>query len=83
MRFLKLAAAATLVGVLPAGIAIAADFGRAAEYAPAYPAYAPAYPVEYVVPQISYRCMRWTERCDRRWGLGSPRFARCMWRHDC
>lgn len=67
-----------------AGSATAADFGRSPPPPPPYAAYVPAYPVEYVaVPQVSYYCMRWTERCDRRWGLGSPRFARCMWRHGC
>jgi len=79
-RTLTLAAVAALAA-FAAVPATAADFGRAA---PAYPAYAPAYPAQYVVvPQISYRCMRWTERCDRRWGVGSQRFARCMWRHGC
>jgi hypothetical protein len=78
MQHLSMLVAATaLLGALPAGHASAADLGRAA---PGY-AYAPQYVA--VVPQISYRCMRWTERCDRRWGIGSPRFARCMWRHDC
>jgi len=81
-RSLALAGVAAL-SVVAAGSALAADFGREPPPRQAYVP-VPAYPVEYVaVPQISYYCMRWTERCDRRWGLGSPRFARCMWRHDC
>lgn len=86
-RSLTLAAAAAVFGVLSAGtVATAADFGRAPPpeyYEPAPEYYAPA-PAEYVVvPQISRRCMRWANRCDRRWGMGTPRFARCMWRHGC
>ncbi|HET6321991.1 MAG TPA: glycosyl hydrolase family 5 [Hyphomicrobium sp.] len=80
-RTLALAAAAVLGAMAAGTAATAADFGRAPPAVPVYPAYVPAQYV--VVPQISYRCMRWTNRCDRRWGVGSPRFARCMWRHGC
>jgi len=30
-----------------------------------------------------HRCARWGRRCTYRWGLGSYRFHRCMWRHRC
>lgn len=63
---------AALAGAVSVGQALAADFG---------PPPPPPAPVVYA--PVNYHCMRWTERCDRRWGLGSPRFYRCMWRHRC
>jgi hypothetical protein len=37
-----------------------------------------------VVDQAGYRhCARWNWRCSKRWGYGSPRYARCLWRHGC
>ena len=36
-----------------------------------------------VVDKAGYRCGRWNWRCAKRWGWGSPRYARCMWRHGC
>jgi len=36
-----------------------------------------------VVDKAGYRCGRWNWRCAKRWGWGSPRVARCMWRHGC
>jgi hypothetical protein len=64
---------AAFAGVVSIGQAIAADFGPP-----------PLPPQAAVVYQpVDYRCVSWTARCDRRWGLGTPRFARCMWRHGC
>ena len=71
------------------GNALAADFGapppRALPppivYAPPAAIYEPA-PIVYA-PPMDYHCMRWTDICNGRWGFGSPRFARCMWRHGC
>ena len=71
---LALASVAAFVGLLAAGTALAADFG---------PPPPPPPPEPIVYAPVNYHCMRWTERCDRRWGLGSPRFYRCMWRHGC
>jgi len=28
-------------------------------------------------------CEFWRDRCALRWGPGTWRFARCMWRHAC
>ncbi len=64
-----------VAGLVSVGHAIAADFG------PPPPPLPPPAPIVYA--PVDYHCLRWTEKCDRRWGLGSPRFARCMWRHDC
>lgn len=80
------AVAATAVLV---GNAVAADFGSRQPLPPPViavspvplPIYVPAPP--YVVEPVNYHCMRWSDICDSRWGFGSPRFARCMWRHDC
>ncbi len=66
---------ATAAGVLSIGEALAADFGPPPPQAPVYAV--PAYEV------VNPYCARWTVRCDRRWGFGSPRFARCMYRHGC
>ena len=60
-------------GALSVGEAVAADFGPPPPPPPAPIVYAP----------VNYHCMRWTAKCDRRWGFGSPRFYRCMWRHGC
>jgi hypothetical protein len=65
---------ATTMAVL-AGNAVAADFGA--------PQPLPPPPTPIVYAPVNYHCMRWTEICDRRWGLGAPRFYRCMWRHGC
>jgi hypothetical protein len=70
-----LASAAVLVGLLSAGGAIAADFGP--------PPPLPPPPVQPVYEMVNPYCMAWSVRCDRRWGVGSPRFFRCMWRHGC
>jgi len=29
------------------------------------------------------RCELWADKCARRWGPGTWRFGRCMWRHSC
>jgi hypothetical protein len=34
--------------------------------------------------QIGWRgCGFWQAKCAVRWGPGTPRFGRCMWRHGC
>jgi len=34
--------------------------------------------------QVRWRsCEFWRDRCALRWGPGTWRFARCMWRHAC
>ncbi|MEI9900047.1 MAG: glycosyl hydrolase family 5 [Hyphomicrobium sp.] len=68
---------AAVAGAMSMGQAFAADFGPPPPPPPAPIVYQPVY------QPINYRCVRWTAICDRRWGLGSPRFVRCMWRHGC
>jgi hypothetical protein len=29
------------------------------------------------------RCRYWRHECAERWGWGTPRYYRCLWRHDC
>lgn len=29
------------------------------------------------------RCIRWRRVCARRWGVGNPRYRRCVRRHGC
>ena len=29
------------------------------------------------------RCLFWRNECADRWGLGSPGYDRCLWRHGC
>lgn len=72
------AAAAALASMAFIGSALAADFGPPPPRAMPMP---PPAPIVYA--PVNYHCMRWTDICDRRWGFGSRRFARCMWRHDC
>jgi hypothetical protein len=75
-RTLLLAAATLLAGPLLVGQASAAsapDVGWAKSKAA----------TEAVVDKAAYRCGRWSWRCSKRWGWGSPRYARCMWRHGC
>jgi hypothetical protein len=67
---------AAVAASVSVGQAIAADFGPPPPPAPPMVA-----PIAYA--PVSYHCARWTAKCDRRWGFGSPRFARCMWRHGC
>jgi hypothetical protein len=28
-------------------------------------------------------CEYWRHECASRWGWGTPRFYRCLWRHNC
>jgi hypothetical protein len=73
---LLLAATMTLtasLGIGPAAAATAPDVGWAKSQALA----------GSVVDQAAYHCGRWNWRCSKRWGFGSPRYARCMWRLGC
>ncbi len=39
-----------------------------------------------IVEKAGYRhnrCYKWRHKCARRWGVGSKRFYRCLWRHHC
>ena len=41
-----------------------------------------------IVEKAGYRnykrwCGKWTRKCTRRWGWGTKRYGRCMWRHGC
>lgn len=36
-----------------------------------------------LVEKASYRCWRWRQKCAWRWGVGTPRFGRCLLRHGC
>jgi hypothetical protein len=36
-----------------------------------------------IVEKASWYCRKWRHKCTRRWDWGTPRFYRCMWRHDC
>jgi hypothetical protein len=36
-----------------------------------------------VVEKAGYRCHRWKRKCAWRWGWGTRRYARCLWRHGC
>jgi hypothetical protein len=42
---------------------------------------------EALVQQVHDRgrgyCRYWRHECASRWGWGTPRFHRCLWRHDC
>lgn len=67
-RSLVLASAAAFAGLLTASNANGGDLGP------------PAAPI---VDTVSYRCMRWNEKCEWRWGAATPRYYRCMWRHGC
>lgn len=71
-RFRTLGPAVAAACLLSTASAIAADFGPPPPPPPAEPVYV-----------VNPYCMRWSVRCDRRWGVGSPRYFRCMWRHGC
>jgi hypothetical protein len=36
-----------------------------------------------IVEKAGYRCYRWRHKCAWRWGVGTRRFYRCLWRHGC
>ena len=36
-----------------------------------------------IVDKAGYHCWKWSNKCALRWGPGSPRFYRCLWRHGC
>lgn len=36
-----------------------------------------------IVDKAGYRCWKWSNKCAYRWGPGSPRYYRCLWRHGC
>jgi hypothetical protein len=71
---------------LLSGLAVVGVFG--APMASAAPQ-APSLSVENagVVQQAQWwdidRCRAWRRECADRWGWGSERFHRCLWRHGC
>ncbi|KAB2942361.1 MAG: hypothetical protein K8F92_21085 [Hyphomicrobium sp.] len=67
---LVLASAAAFAGVLLSSNANGGDLG-------------PPPPAAPIVDTVSYRCLRWNEKCEWRWGAATPRYYRCMWRHGC
>lgn len=36
-----------------------------------------------IVEKAGHHCRKWKRKCARRWGFGTKRFYRCLWRHDC
>ena len=36
-----------------------------------------------IVEKASYRCRKWRHKCAWRWGFGTKRYYRCLWRHGC
>ncbi|KAB2939723.1 MAG: hypothetical protein K8F92_05500 [Hyphomicrobium sp.] len=74
-RTLLLAAATMLAAPLTFGQASAAsapDVGWAKSKAAA----------TSVVEHTGY-CGRWSWRCAKRWGWGTRKYYRCLWRHGC
>ncbi len=67
-RSVMFACTAAFAGLLLAGNANSGDLGP---------------PPGPVVDTVSYRCLRWNEKCAWRWGAATPRYFRCMWRHGC
>jgi len=78
MRTLLLGAALALASPLMLGQATAA--GTAVPHMKAVQSAATA---DAIVEKAGYRCRKWRRKCAWRWGVGSKRFYRCLWRHDC
>jgi len=42
---------------------------------------------EGLVQEVHWRgrrhCRYWRNECAARWGWGTDRYYRCLWRHDC
>lgn len=36
-----------------------------------------------VVVKVGWHCRKWRRKCAWRWGLGTRRYYRCLWRHAC
>ncbi len=78
-RTILLAAAVVLASPLMLGEASAAGTGL-----PQMKSALTASATGSVVEQAGWRhCSRWTRKCSKRWGFGTMRFQRCMWRHHC
>jgi hypothetical protein len=58
--------------------------GGQAHSAPISPSGAAAFAGSPSAQQIGWRgCGFWQAKCAVRWGPGTWRFGRCMWRHGC
>jgi hypothetical protein len=69
--------AATLAVIWP-------PLGGQAQSAPISPSGAAAFAGSPSAQQIGWRgCGFWQAKCAVRWGPGTWRFGRCMWRHGC
>ncbi|HEY7670508.1 MAG TPA: hypothetical protein VH852_07720 [Hyphomicrobium sp.] len=36
-----------------------------------------------IVEKAGWRCRKWRHKCAWRWGVGTRRYYRCLWRHGC
>jgi hypothetical protein len=36
-----------------------------------------------IVEKAGWRCRKWRRVCAWRWGWGTRRYYRCLWRHGC
>jgi hypothetical protein len=74
----------TLVAAATAAIATIAYVApvSAAPFAPPTPGVE-----ESLTQQVHWggrgRCRYWRHECANRWGWGTGRYHRCLWRHDC
>jgi hypothetical protein len=77
-RFLLLGAALALASPLMLGQASAAAMA-----VPQLKSAQSAAAADAIVEKAAYHCYRWRHRCAWRWGVGTKRFYRCLWRHHC
>jgi hypothetical protein len=74
---------------LTLGAATAAAIAAAAYFAPVSAApFTPQQPAAAadagLVQQVRWRrCRYWRHECADRWGWGTGRYYRCLWRHGC
>jgi hypothetical protein len=77
-RFLLLGAALALASPLMLGQASAAG-----TTVPQMKAAQSVATTDAIVEKAGYHCRKWRRKCAWRWGWGSKRFHRCLWRHSC
>jgi hypothetical protein len=75
-----------LTRLILGGAAIAAVAYLAPVSAAQFPTQTPK-AEEALVQQVHWRgrdqCRYWRHECASRWGWGTSRYYRCLWRHDC
>lgn len=69
---IAVAACAAPLAIAPASAASAPDVGWAKSKA-----------ADASVVEHTGYCGRWSWRCSKRWGWGTRRYYRCLWRHGC